>query len=281
MEDADILQFGDVNDITMVWDGTRFDIDAAAADNIIRIGNANNIDLEIYGDTTTDNVIFDTSAEMCTFNGFDLTLNDSDILIFGDSTDDTITHNGTDTLWAHTTGDLTFDNQLATGSTIMLLGTDTTAVDFQVQNDSAAALLTVTPSSATGGTVVASGLRSSSAVAAAIAGATTLTAADSGGVFSVAKTSAYAVTLPTPVQGLNFKFLMLDTGAFAVTFSDGSAHLFGQIQEAGTVPIAMTGTTLTAAASQSVGDWLEFYGIDATHYIVTGSSILASDFTIA
>lgn len=206
---------------------------------------------------------------------------DNSTLVFGTGSDDTISHNGTNTIWSHITGDLIFDNVLVTGSTIMLLGTDTSAVDFQVQNNSGASLFTVTPTSATGGTVVASGLRAVSATAAAITGVTTLTAADSGGVFSVAKTSAYAITLPTPAQGLKFKFLILDTGANAVTFSDGAAHLFGQIQEAGTAPIAMTGTTITAAASQNVGDWLCFEGIDATHYLVTGSSIQASKFTVA
>jgi hypothetical protein len=119
------------------------------------------------------------------------------------------------------------------------------------------------------------------ATASAIAAATTIVAADSGAVFSLAKTSAYAVTLPTPAPGLKFKFMVLDTGAFAVTFSDGSAHLFGQIQEAGTIPIAMTGTTITAVATQSVGDWISFEGIDATHYLVTGSSIVASKWTVA
>jgi hypothetical protein len=126
-----------------------------------------------------------------------------------------------------------------------------------------------------------SGFVPKSLSAAAITTTRVLTIQDSGGVFSVAKTSPYAITLPTPAQGIRFKFLILDTGANAVTFSSGGAHLFGQIQEAGTVPIAMTGTTLSAAASGSVGDWLEFEGIDATHYLVTGSSIVASKFTIA
>lgn len=73
-------------------------------------------------------------------------------------TDDQISASGTNTLWTHVTGDLTFDNQLVTGSTIFLLGTDTTATDFQVQNNSAAALFTVTPTSATAGTTQVVGL---------------------------------------------------------------------------------------------------------------------------
>lgn len=82
----------------------------------------------------------------------DLLFIDAQGIILGTGSDDTIKHSGTATLWTHATGDLTFDNTATTGSTICLLGTDTTAVDFQVQNNSAAALFSVTPASASTGT---------------------------------------------------------------------------------------------------------------------------------
>jgi hypothetical protein len=116
--------------------------------------------------------------------------------------------------------------------------------------------------------------------AAAITTTRVLTTADSGGTFSVAKTSAYAITLPTPAQGVRFKFMVLDTGANAVTISDGSAHLKGVVS-VNNVNIAMTGTTLSLASAGSVGDWVEFEGIDATTYLVTGACIAAADITIA
>ena len=265
--DSGGLYWGADRDASLIHDGTTgLDLTLTSNDAVAFTALDGTGDIFVI-DTTTG----DLSVRLV--DGVDLE--------FGAGSDDKIAHDGTNTSWIHVTGDLTFDNQLVTGSTIFLLGTDTTATDFQVQNNSAAALLTVTPGSATGGTVVASGLAAKSEKAAAITGATTLTARDSGGVFSVAKTSAYAIALPTPAQGLRFKFMMLDTGAFAVTISNGSAHLFGQIQEAGTIPIAMTGTTITCVATQAVGDWLEFEGIDATHYLVTGSSITASKFTVA
>ena len=123
------------------------------------------------------------------------------------------------------------------------------------------------------------GLVAKSATAAAITTTRSLTARDSGGIFTVAKTSAYAITLPTPAQGLDFTFLILDTGANAVTFSNGSAHLYGAINVAGT-ETAMTGTTLTSAASAGVGDWCRIQGIDATHYLVTGACLAAADWAI-
>lgn len=156
-------------------------------------------------------------------------------------------------------------------------------IRLQTATDAAPSVLTTALTIDKAQTVTCSkGLIAKSTTAAAITGVTTLTAADSGGVFSVAKTSAYAITLPTPAQGLRFKFLILDTGANIVTISDGSAHLYGNICEAGTAPVAIAGsTTLSCASGGSIGDWVEFEGIDATHYLVTGSSIAASDFTVA
>jgi hypothetical protein len=130
------------------------------------------------------------------------------------------------------------------------------------------------------GTVTATGFIAKSAQAAAITTTRTLTAADSGGIFSVAKTSAYAITLPTPQQGLKFKFLVIDTGANIVTISDGSAHLLGTVS-VNNVNTAMTGTTLSLASGGSVGDWVEFEGISSTQYLVTGACIAAADITIA
>ena len=119
----------------------------------------------------------------------------------------------------------------------------------------------------------------------AIAAARVLTAADSGGVFSVAKTSAYAITLPTPAQGLKFRFMVLDAGANAVTISSGAATLFGVADVAGTPVIMGTGangtTTLTLVATGGIGDWVSFEAIDATHYLVTGACVTAAKITVA
>lgn len=125
-----------------------------------------------------------------------------------------------------------------------------------------------------------SGFTAKSLSAAAIATTRSLTVQDSGCCFSIAKTSAYAITLPTPAQGIRFKFLVLDTGANIVTISNGSAHLMGTVSVNNT-NVAMTGTTLSLASGGSVGDWVEFEGIDATHYLVTGACIAAADITIA
>jgi hypothetical protein len=90
LDDADVLGFGDSQDITINWDKTDLIVEGAAADSKILVGKTNNLDLVIYGDTSTDAITFDTSAEDCQFNGFDLSLFDDDILNFGNSDDVTI-----------------------------------------------------------------------------------------------------------------------------------------------------------------------------------------------
>lgn len=61
----------------------------------------------------------------------------------GGGTDLTIVHNGTHTILTSATGDWIQDNTLATGSSIFRLGTNTSATDFQVQNNSESPLFTV------------------------------------------------------------------------------------------------------------------------------------------
>lgn len=67
---------------------------------------------------------------------------DSVLLIFGTGTDLTVTHNGTNSVLTSITGDLIIDNISATGSTIIQLGNDTSATDFQVINNGGDSILT-------------------------------------------------------------------------------------------------------------------------------------------
>jgi len=73
-------------------------------------------------------------------DGYDLGYyaGDDTIFAFG-----AITADDANLQWVSASNDWLFDNIHATGSTLMRLGTDTSATDFQIQNDSASALLTV------------------------------------------------------------------------------------------------------------------------------------------
>ena len=88
---------------------------------------------------------------------------DNVALTVGAGTDFSISHDATNTTMTSATGDLIIDNTLATGSTINRLGTDTSATDFQVQNNSASALFTVDGSGAvtTTGVVTTPGVTTS------------------------------------------------------------------------------------------------------------------------
>ena len=70
-------------------------------------------------------------------------LADNSNLVIGTGSDFTIDHDATNTTITSATGDLIIDNTLVTGSSIFRLGTNTSATDFQVQNNSESALLTV------------------------------------------------------------------------------------------------------------------------------------------
>lgn len=128
---------------------------------------------------------------------------------------------------------------------------------------------------------ISNGLIVKSTTGCAISGATTLTSKDSGGIFYVAKTSAYAISLPTPEQGMKFKFVIQDAGAFAVTISTGSADLVGIINDAGTLLNVLADTTITLVATGNVGDYICIDCIDADNVLVSGACMTTNKITVA
>jgi hypothetical protein len=91
------------------------------------------LDIDVAMDTSS--TVTNSGGEHL-FTAGNLQMNDSIPLEIGTGADDSIIHNGTDTIWTHATGDFILDNTLVTGSTIMRLGTDTSATSFEVQNNS-------------------------------------------------------------------------------------------------------------------------------------------------
>jgi hypothetical protein len=84
-----------------------------------------------------------TGSSDFTWDGTSLQLADSKNFTVGTDDDLIITHSGTAGSITNAVGDLTIENTLVTGSTIVKLGTDTAATDFQIQNSSGAAKVTV------------------------------------------------------------------------------------------------------------------------------------------
>ena len=92
LDDADFLEFGDAQDITMAWDGTDFDILQATADSSFKWGiDGAGIDQVWYGDTAGSNMTWDQSADSLIFT-------DSTLLVFGDSSDASIQFDATNLL---------------------------------------------------------------------------------------------------------------------------------------------------------------------------------------
>ena len=270
---------GSLGDIVVKFDGTDLLVTQATADTNVKWGvSGAGINHIFYGDTAASDMEWDQTNDRLLFK-------DNAKLVIGTGGDDTISHDATNSLWTHTTGDLTIDNTLATGSTIMLLGTDTTATDFQVQNNSAVAILTVTPLSATAGTVTTQGHRNAvGQTAVAITGATTLTLGDSGGIFTVAQSSTYDIDLPSPTTGpgCSYFFSLTAPGAFSptITVDGGAATFVGTIVEDNSC-VVCTGSTITFVGTAILGDSVEIRSIATNLYHVRAFTSGASKITIA
>jgi hypothetical protein len=125
------------------------------------------------------------------------------------------------------------------------------------------------------------GLRHVSAQATNIAAVRTMSLADSGGIFDITQSSAFAITLPAAAvgnAGVRYTFFISTIGAFAVTVSDGGANLEGTIVlDASVIPA--TGTTLTFINGAVIGDNIEVFST-GVNWMVRAVSSAAGGITI-
>lgn len=136
LTDDETLGFGTDSDITMVWDQTQLVFSGAANNSAIHIGDATNLDFIIFGDTTTDAVTFDTSEELCTFNGFDLYMDDDDVIAFGDAQDITMTWDQTQLTFSGESADNAIHIGDETNLDLVIFGDTTTdAITFDTSEE--------------------------------------------------------------------------------------------------------------------------------------------------
>jgi DUF2075 family protein len=122
LQDADILQFGDAQDIAMTWSGTAFNISQAGTNSAINVGvDGAGIDFKLFGDTASSYAEWDQSDDRLELDGADINLQDSDILQFGDAQDVTMTWNGS-----------TFAIGQAGDGQAITVGADDNGMDFKV-----------------------------------------------------------------------------------------------------------------------------------------------------
>ena len=158
--DGTALFFGTDNDTQINHSGTNFQFvnavgdclfnnNAATGTTSFQLGtDTSATDFKVINDTGSDLFVVDGSGQadltgnLDASGGVDIDA-DSTALTIGAGADLSISHDGTNTTATSATGDFILDNTLATGSTIMRLGTDTTATDFQIQNNSATSIFTM------------------------------------------------------------------------------------------------------------------------------------------
>lgn len=113
----------------------------------------------------------------------------------------------------------------------------------------------------------------------------TLRADDSGKVFFLALVGGFTVTLPAPLLGLNFKFIVAiaPTTAYIITTNAGANILYGMFEErAGGAGVAgaIQDTQNFVASQAIIADWAYYYS-DGTNWYVHGMVNVAAGVTFA
>lgn len=243
------LAFGNSSDITMTWDGSKFVVAQAAANSAIEWGvDGAGMDQTWFGDTASTNMKWDQSADSLIFTG-------AARLVFTGTTGQPEIH-----LTDNLADALSIE---ISGSTDLLVFTTT---------DSAESVSPI-------------GLRCRSSGAVAITTTRVMTLADSGGIFTVAQSSAYDIDLPSPTSGpgCSYFFSLTSPGAFNVTITvtGGAATFVGSIISEGQIVVA-TGSTLTFASGVALlGDSIEIRSIATNLYHVRAIASALNGITIS
>lgn len=202
------------------------------------------------------------SAGQLLVSGGNAQLNDDIVLSFGSDDDATLA-------WVSASADLLLDNTAATGSTLLRLGTDTSATDFQVQNDSASALLTVTgagQATFAGNVDATNGLDVTTAALTAAAGFTLSGGAidlDPTGAFALDMDAAQAVTVTLAdmaaaltIQAAGGEDMILidtDNGNEKISFGNATFNNSVEFLGSGSVDMSNGSISIPSGASVSVG----------------------------
>ena len=101
---------------------------------------------------------------------------------------------------------------------------------------------------------------------------------DSGKTYLLHSTVARTITLPSPIAGCSFKFIVTDSTAASTIAATGNIIKGNVVADDDTD--ALDGTTITVGTSADIGDHLELVS-DGTYWYVSGHTAHASaGFTI-
>jgi len=149
--DSDAITLGTGDDDTISHDGTLTTWTHTTGDLVIDSTDVDDqIILRVGTDTTATGIEFRNNSDAAVWKveptsatAGRLMAADGSALILGAGSDDSVAHDGTDTLWTHTTGDWIFDSTDVDDPIAFRLGTDTSATAWQVRNDSDTVLFSV------------------------------------------------------------------------------------------------------------------------------------------
>jgi hypothetical protein len=112
-----------------------------------------------------------------------------------------------------------------------------------------------------------------------VTAANTLTYAECGKTMTLNATAEFASTLPTPVAGCSFKFIVQAAPvgtAYTIVTSGGANIIDGTTVVNGGVIGCVNEDTITFTASAAIsGDWVELWS-DGTNWFVTGQAFAAT-----
>lgn len=147
--DLSVLHNGTDTIITSITGNLDLDNTAATGATYVTLGtDTSATEFAVRGNGLTRRLIVtgagqvDIPGNLDASGGVDIDA-DSVALTLGASADDSVTHNGTDSIWTHNTGNLVLDNTFVTGFTHLDLGTDDSATGFRVRNNSGTVLFQV------------------------------------------------------------------------------------------------------------------------------------------
>lgn len=133
-QDSAVLGIGGAadaaGDFTFSYDASDLLVEAAAADDAFKMGATTNFDFYIYGDTATDYVLFDTSAEDMHMENFSLSFGEGDPILLGAPL-------GTGDITISSTSNVLTIGQVVAGTGSVVLGVDDAGVDFTLYGDTA------------------------------------------------------------------------------------------------------------------------------------------------
>ena len=225
------------------------------------------VDVTFYGDTATRDLVWDMSADSLIFA-------DNAKAVFGSGSDIAVA-------WDATSLKVT---QAAPNSAIQL-GVDGAGIDLILLGDTASASCTWDQSA---DALVFAGVAGIQGVVVKTNGATAITTtravtrADSGGIFTVAQSSAYTITVAQPAAaGERYLFQCIAPGAFDVSLVATGCTFEGTITiDGATIPA--TGSTLKFATGAAVlGDNIELVATSTTKFFVRAIGSGAGGITIA